>query len=191
MDWATILLAGGTALGGSGSAFLWLETRSDHGRRKRRQEIDNSIGQAISPLQTDLTEIRSKVEHMAPYNAAQLKAAIYEALEPVKDQISILNTKIEPVWKALEQLAINNANVLHHPDPRRAELDELLDHFRDNILTADEEFRLRRYLTRIKNYESGRDIGFPVYEGEPSAAANLLSMLELVRIYRRERTEQS
>ena len=113
-----------------------------------------------------------------------MKSVVHEALEPVKHSITELTTKVEPLWQALVQGALHNAEVLHHPDPERAEIDALLDHFKENTLTGDEELQLRRYLVQIKNWEPGQDLGFPVYDSEPSAAANLLSMLDLVRIYR-------
>lgn len=185
MDWATILLTAGTALGGSGSLFLWLETRGERGSKRRTTKRLAEVNEVIEPVKKELTEVHAKLDHMHDHTSSQVKAALYEALEPVKDQLTQLNTKVEPLWSALVQGALHNAEVLHHPEPARAELDMLLDHFRDNILTAEEELLLKRYLTQIKNWETGQDIGFPVYASEPSAAANLLAMLDLVKLYRK------
>lgn len=184
MDIVTILMTAGTAIGGSGSLFLWMETRGERGSKRRKDKRLAEVNDLIEPVKTELTQVHAKLDHMHDHTSSQVKAALYEALEPVKDQLIQLNTKVEPLWTALVQGAMHNAEVLHHPEPARAELDTLLDHFRDNILTPDEELALKRYLVKIKNWEKGQDIGFPVYESEVSAAANLLAMLDLVRIYR-------
>jgi hypothetical protein len=184
VDVLSIVLAVGTALGGGGTVFMWADSRGEKAGKKRRLEIQAHVSEAIGPVQKDVSQMHAKLDHLAEHSAIQVKAALYEALEPLKDQIATLNTKIEPLWTSLVQSALHNAEVLHHPDPGRAHMDRLLEHFRDNILTRDEELELRRYLVKIKDWEPGEDLGFPVYETEPSSAANLLSMLDLVRIYR-------
>lgn len=184
MDIVTILMTAGTALGGGGSLFLWLETRGERGVKRREKRHSAEIDKAIAPVKTELVEVHAKLNHMHEHTATQVKAALYEAMEPLRDQLTQLNTKVEPLWIALVQGALHNAEVVHHPDPERAELDALLDHFKDGTITREEENLLKRYLVQIKNWEKGQDIGFPVYESEVSAAANLLAMLDLVRIYR-------
>ena len=136
------------------------------------------------PVKEDLKNIHATLEELPVRRAIELKAALHESLEPVRHSITELTTKVEPLWQALVAGAMHNAEVLHHPHAERAELDALLDHFRENTLTRDEELQLRRFLVQIKNWEKGQELGFPVYDSEPSAAANLLSMLDLVRIYR-------
>jgi hypothetical protein len=176
VDVAAVVLGVSTALGGAGSAFLWLETRGDRGHKKRLEEVETCLG----PVRAEIAALHTKVDHTGD----TVRLAVSDAMEPVNIQITALNTKIEPLWKALVDSAMHNAEVLHHPHLERREIDTLLDHFRDNVLTVDEEGQLRRFLVQIKNWEPGISLGFPVYDGEPSAAANLLSMLELVKIYR-------
>jgi hypothetical protein len=184
VDVLSIVLGVTAVFGSGGTVAYWRVTHSDSARNKRKEEIGAQITTAIAPLQSDIHGIRTKLDSDSTHAASVIKAALHDALEPIRDQVSTLNTKIEPLWEALVQGARHNAEVLHHPDPERAELDELLDHFQENTLTFGEELRLRRFLVKIKNWEPGIDLGFPVYESEPSAAANLLSMLDLVRIYR-------
>lgn len=187
MDVLSIVVGFGALLGGAGgvgAVAYFREVRNSRLKKDHDAAVSTRITEALTPVKTDITGLRSEFDHMTMSWPAQLKAALFEALEPVKGQYTELSTKVEPLWLALVQGAIHNAEVLHHPDPERAELDALLDHFKENILTRDEELQLRRFLVKIKNWESGQDLGFPVYESEPSAAANLLSMLDLVRIYR-------
>lgn len=184
MDTLSIVLGIIAALGSAGTVAYYLDTHNSSVSSKRQAEIDARLEHHLHPISTDLADIHVKLEHMNVQQAASQKAAIIEALEPVKEQLTALNTKVDPLWTTLVQNAMHNADVLHHPHPERAELDELLDHFKEDTLTREEERRLRRFLNLIKNWEPGVDIGFPVYESEPSAAANLLGTLDLVRVYR-------
>lgn len=184
MDVLSIALGVSTALGAGGTLAYWYETRSSGARTRRIQEIDNRITEAVAPLTRDVSVVRAKVEHLSEHQQALLRAAISETLEPLRSELVAVQTKIDPLWKALEQVAINNATVLHHPHPRRAAFDTLLDHFQHGTLGPDEERQLRRYLRKVKDYEPGQDLGFPMYDGEASAAANLLALLDLVNTYR-------
>lgn len=175
-----------TIFGGWGAFAYFRLMQRDTSQINRKAEIAAQLTAALIPVNSDIREMQLRLEQ----RDALIKVAIHEAMEPIRDQLSALNTKVDPLWRALEQLAINSANVLHHPDPRRAEIDRLLDHFKDDILTPEEELALRRYLVAIKDWEPGQDLGFPVYQGEPSSAANLLSMLDLVRIYRQEKRKR-
>ena len=187
MDVLSVVVGCGALLagaGGVGSFAYWRDTHSSRRKKDRQEEIDLRIGAMCVPVKEDLKNIHSVLEELPVRRAIELKAALHEALEPIRHSLAELATKVEPLWQALVAGAIHNAEVLHHPDPERAELDGLIDHFKANTLTSDEELLFRRYLNAIKNWEPGQDVGFPVYDSEPSAAANLLSMLELVRIYR-------
>ena len=115
-----------------------------------------------------------------------IKAVMSESLEPIRDQLSTLNTKVEPLWTALINMGINQTNVLHQPDPRRAEVDALLEELQDELmnghLMSQPDFtRLREFLNKIKSWEPGQEIGFPVLPAEPTSAAILLSVMGLSR----------
>lgn len=188
MDVLSIVVGACALIGGAGSMGTVAYWREVH-RSGRKQDRHEEIGNHLAPLQSDIRSLKETVEQIPAQRQAEMKATVHEALEPVRHSITELTTKVEPLWQALVAGAIHNAEVLHHPNPERAELDDLIDHFKANTLTRDEELLFRRYLNTIKNWEPGQDVGFPVYDSEPSAAANLLSMLELVRIFR-ERSKQ-
>ena len=186
MDVLSIVLGTSGALGSLGTVSYWLFTRRLGLRKVNHEEIDARVNAALGPIHTDISGLHGKIDHLVEHTHAVLKNEIRDALDPIKEHVTALSTKIEPLWHALVSGALNSAEILHHPHPERREIDELLDHFRDNVLTRDEEFRLRRFLVQIKNWEQGQDLGFPVYEREPAAAGNLLAMLDLVKIYREQ-----
>jgi hypothetical protein len=190
VDVATIVLAVSTALGGGGSLFLWLETHASSFRERRSKEAKTMITEQIAPIQLDLHELHAKLEADRQHHADMIEAALGKALEPVRDQLSILNTKVEPLWTALINMGINQTNVLHQPDPRRAEVDGLLEELqvelRDGkLMSADHYLKLQHFLTMIKGWEPGQDLGFPVLPAEPTSAAILLSVMGLNRQRRR------
>jgi hypothetical protein len=189
MDVVSIVLAIGTAIGGGGSAFLWLETRSAGAKAKRTEEIDARLNVAFLPLAADVKAIHAKLDSDNTQAAGVIKAAIHEVLEPMQIQVATLNTKVEPLWAALINMGINQANVLHQPDPRRAVVDKLLEELQEELrggkqMTADHFLQLQHYLNLIKSWEPGDDIGFPVLPAEPTSAAILLAIMGLSRIRR-------
>jgi hypothetical protein len=190
VDVATLVLAVSTALGGGGTIFLWLETHAASFRDRRTKEAKNLVTQTIAPMQADLATLHARVEADREHHAALMAAELGKALEPVRDQLSILNTKVEPLWTALINMGINQTNVLHQPDPRRHEVDALLEQLQDELrggelMRADDFLRLRHFLELIKTWEPGQDIGFPVLPAEPTSAAILLSVMGLNRQRRR------
>ena len=191
MDISTIVLSISTALGGGGSAFLWLETRTERARKKRVSEIEVQI----APLSADVQSIHDKLDASAEHTAAVISLAIKEAMIPVSNQLSVLNTKVEPLWTALINMGINQVNVLHQPDPRRAEVDALLEKLQEELrggrlMTAEEFLRMRHFLMLIKEWEPGQDIGFPVLPAEPTSAAILLAIMGLSRARRVHNQEE-
>ena len=191
MDIVSIVLAVGTVLGGGGSAFLWLETRGERGRNKRKTEVNRAMTEAIAPMQTQIATLHIKFDTEIAHTDTNIKVVIQEALAPVRDQISTLNTKIEPLWKVLETLAINQIPVLHQPDPRRAEIDTLLEKLKaeltHGVMMSEDDFnQLRYFLLKIQSWEPGQNIGFPVLPAEPTSAAILLSIMGISRQRRRQ-----
>lgn len=186
MDVLSVVLGVGTFLGGSGTLFLYRENHTESARKKRIEEIDSRLKEALTPLQLDVTSLHAKLDAETTHTATVVEAAISRSLEPLRDQVSTLNTKVEPLWRSLESIAIDAARVLHQPDPARAEIDDLLESFTEGTLTVDEELSLRRFLVQIRNWEPGQDLGFPVHAGEPTAAAILLSTMDLSRVRRKQ-----
>lgn len=186
VDVLNIVLAVSTALGSAGTVAFWRETHSDGKRAKRTAETRAMIETAIAPLLLDLQVVHAKMDADSSQTTLIIKTVLSEALEPVRDQLSTLNTKVEPLWTALINMGINQTNVLHQPDPRRAEIDSLLEELQDelangHLMSQPDYTRLREFLNRIKYWEPGMDIGFPVLPAEPTSAAILLSVMGLSR----------
>jgi hypothetical protein len=191
MDVATVVLAVSTAIGGGGSMFLWLETRTQSAQKKRADEIDTRLAAALAPVQVNLTALHAKLDGDSERTATVIKVAIAESLLPLRDQLAVLNTKVEPLWTALINMGINQANVLHQPDLRRTEVDGLLEELQEELrgtaeMSLEHFTRLQHFLNLIKSWEPGEDIGFPVLPAEPTSAAILLAIMGLSRTRRKQ-----
>jgi len=182
INWNDVIL-GIAAAGSTGAAWFGIHmSRISSSKADRAAEMKQAITDGLHPMDVRVTALQGKCDHMVD----TMNSLIGKALDPVNAQLNTLNTKIDPVWKALEELAVDMAKNLHHPDPDRAEFDALLDHFMAGTLTADEDLTLRRYLNQVKTYRPGDNIGFVVHDGEPTYAAILLRTMELSRIRRRQ-----
>lgn len=175
----TVLATIGTLVGGFGSFFYWRLSRSDITKKKDNDRITH----ALHPYDLRIHDLEISAAH-AP---DAIGAAITRALQPLLTSMTSLETKMEIVWEGQKQIALDAATVLHHPEPERFELDRLLDAFKDDTLTTEEEVQLRKYLVTIRNWERGQDVGFPVYEGEQMTAAILLRLMSSVITPRRKK----
>ena len=193
MDVLSIVVGVGALLGGAGGVGTVAYFREVRNSRKKQDDVEHvnaRIAAAIVPVQTDISGIHTKLDSMAEHHAAQTAAALHTALEPVRDQLAVLNTKVEPLWAALINMGINQTNVLHQPDPRRAHVDRLLEALQEelrggNRMPGSDYMELRHYLEQIKEWEPGQDIGFPVLPAEPTSAAVLLAIMGLNRVRRK------
>jgi hypothetical protein len=167
VDWVNLAIALGTILA-AGVAYLALrDSRSDRTNKHLNDDIASEITIAVQPLVQQLHDLEIK------YKSA-LDLSISSAVQPLQSQLAVLETKIDVFWRTI---AVDAAKILHQPDPRRAMIDDLLEHFMEDRLTSEEEFQLRKYLVTIRNWEPGQDVGFPVHPGEQTAAAILLSTM--------------
>ena len=186
MDVLSICLAVGTGLGSVGTYAGWRETHSDRVISKRTAETRAMIEAALAPITGELNSIHAKIDADGTQQTLIIKTVLSETLEPMRDQLSTLNTKVEPLWTALINMGINQTNVLHQPDPRRAEIDGLLEELQDELtnghmMSQPDYSKLRMFLNKIKTWEPGTDLGFPVLPAEPTSAAILLSVMGLSR----------
>jgi hypothetical protein len=184
INWTDIFVGSATV---AAAVAAWMSvhfTRKSHDRVDRAAEMKQIVQEAFHPLDVRVLNLESQCNNMP----VTIDSLIVRALKPIEAQLIAQNTKIDPVWRALEELAVDMAKNLHHPDPDRAEFDTLLDHFMNNTLTADEDLALRRLLNQVKTWRPGVDLGFTVYDGDPTYAAILLRTMELSRI--RIRQEQ-
>src|ERR1700722_309205 len=179
----TVLATFGAVIGGLGSFMYWRETHSDRTKVKAEIRIQN----ALHPFDVRIHDLEASDAHLAE----TVKAAMHETLGPVRDQLAVLNTKIEPLWTALINMGINQTNVLHQPDPRRAEVDGLMEKLQEelrggHLMSAKDFARTRHFLELIKTYEPGQELGFPVLPAEPTSAAILLAIMGLSRQRRQQ-----
>ena len=166
---------------------MWLGSRSEGARHKRAAET----AAQLAPVQADLQLIHAKLDTGSDNSSVALRAAIHDALDPIRNQLAILDTKVEPLWTALINMGINQVNVLHQPDPRRTEVDGLLEKLKvelsdGQLMSVNDFVKLRRFLELIKNWEPGADLGFPVLPAEPTSAAVLLAIMGLNRTRRNQ-----
>jgi hypothetical protein len=97
------------------------------------------------------------------------------------DQMAKMGVKVDMYWNSLEQLAMNTAKNLHQPDPARQHIDLLLEAFMEGTITDAEKLELKKILVKIRNYDpAGPPLNFPVHPGEQTAAAILLSTMDIV-----------
>jgi hypothetical protein len=151
---------------------IWMQQHKD-----KKQSADERIVGHLAPLSKEIEHLKRVQHDMPSVVMERVEGAISKAMAPVREDLSGINAKIEPLWAILLNIAKDQADILHHPDPDRAELDQLLEHFKADILTPDEDLLLRRYLHKIKDW-SGEDIGFKVYPNEPTNAGILLRIME-------------
>jgi hypothetical protein len=193
VDVLSIVVGASALLGGAGGVGTVAYFREVRNSRKKQDDIEHvktRIAAAIVPVQAEIASLHIKLDNVPEQRHAELKAALHEAMEPVRDQLAVLNTKVEPLWTALINMGINQTNVLHQPDPLRAEVDRLLELLQDELrggqrMKANDYLKLRRTLEQIKEWEPGQDLGFPVLPAEPTSAAVLLAIMGLSRVRRK------
>lgn len=101
-----------------------------------------------------------------------------ETIDPLKERVSIVETKMEVFWK---EIAWDMAKVLHHPEASRQRVDELLDVLMSDSMTECDQTELTGYLETIRDWEPGRAAPFRIFPGEQVAAAILLHTLKYMK----------
>jgi len=160
-------------------------------RENHRTKVDSDLNKYIRDIAREIVEpvkdqvssheIRfsqdgdrlNRIEELLRVNSADLRAAL--------ETMTKMGVKVDMYWSSLESMAMNSAKGLHQPDPRRERIDALLEDFMEGTLTEPERIELKKLLVQIRNYEpGGPDLPFPVYPGEHTLAAILLSTMDLV-----------
>lgn len=100
-----------------------------------------------------------------------------EIVGPIDKRMVILETKMDLV---IGGIALNSGTVLHHPEPSRFRVDELLDLFREKTITADELEELRDHLEFILNWSEGQESPYKIFSGEQAAAGLMLATMDHV-----------
>jgi hypothetical protein len=102
-----------------------------------------------------------------------------EVIDPLKERVTIVETKMEVFWR---EIAGDMARVLHHPEPSRARVDELLDTLLAGTITPTEADELSGYLEVIRDWEYGMAAPFKIFPGEQVAAAILLHTMKQLEV---------
>lgn len=100
-----------------------------------------------------------------------------EIVGPIDKRMVVLETKMDMV---IGGIAMNSGTVLHHPEPSRYRVDELLDLFREKTITPDELEELRGHLEFILNWTDGQESPYKIFPGEQAAAGLMLATMDHV-----------
>lgn len=163
----------------------WLGYRETHRGNEQAADlakIKAAIQAEIQPLAQQVHDLSAQLSLQAERQKQQQRDIheLTERLGRVLDRIAIVETKIEVFWKAV---AMDAAKIIHSPDPRRQEVDELIEAFQAatsgrGIMRADQYNDLREILHFMRDWEPGTPSDFPIYPGEQFAAAVLLRTMD-------------
>lgn len=177
-----ILAAVGSA-GGLFGAYAGVMTYLDgRGMRKtnlRKQAIEAAVEDHLKPL----AEINQRLENEVGSLSGDSRRVTEtvdknsRVLAGLSDRITVLETKMEIFWR---NVGVELARVLHSPNPARAHVDELLEAWMDNHITADQRDELKTLLEYIRDYHPGDESDFPIFGGDQVAAAILLQTMSFV-----------
>lgn len=171
--WPEVVSALGTVLAALAAWGAWHQTHKARSSEKLREEFEHHL----HPLTEQLKLTTQKFDLFIAGAPDTIEAAITRKNGPVLERLAVLEATTKDMKETWRQIALDIASVLHHPVPERRQVDVLLDAFKDGTLTSEEEIELRKYLSQIRDWKPGDDIGFPVYEGEQGFAALLLRIM--------------
>ena len=158
----------------TGIFMFWEWMRKRH-KKFIEETVEDELNTALTGFSEDLmkkieTVIREKVD-------TAYRRIKEDFLDPLDRRVIAIETKIDVVWQSI---SIDMARILHHPEPTRLRVDELLDILMAGTLTQAEANELSQYLSIIRDWEPGQDAPFTVFQGEQVAAAILLHTMEYV-----------
>jgi hypothetical protein len=152
--------------------------REAHGDRNSIKR-DAAVRQAVVSGTAEVTQKLALLdERMTGFHGGfndKVQSLVERALKPTDIRLAQVETKVD-LFK--EQLALAMAQILHQPDPTRAEVDSLLESFMEGTISPDDLSELRRHLDQIRNWEPGQPSPYPIHPGEQVAAAILLNTMD-------------
>lgn len=165
------------------SVFITWATARYNSRKDKREDTENRMRELSKiesePLKEILyahtTRLAQDGDRLGRIEAMQKENG--DELRSIAEKLAGIDVKVGFYW---EQQAMNAAKQLHQPDPRRAHIDTLLEAFMEGTLTSDERIELKKELVKMRNYEPGQDLGYPVNAVDPTNAAILLGTMDLV-----------
>lgn len=177
--WGTVLGSFGSLAAVVVAIVAFMHTRSQDDRAKADAHLQELIRGALDPLLTKITDQQQSIGYLTNRVAAlEQGAQQHDArIGEILDRLARLETKIDVFWKSV---AMDAAKIIHSPDPKRQHIDELLDAFMNGTITAPQAEELREILTKLRDWEPGTPIDFPVHQGEQVAAAMLLATMKHV-----------
>jgi hypothetical protein len=189
-EWVQIFIAVGTVCAALLAYFaIRRETRKDTAvsGETRIRELARAEDEPLKSLIHDHANRMTQSDERMN-NVVRLLNSIDDKQDNMIERLVAVETKMGLYW---ESVAINAAKQLHQPDPLREPVDHLLEAFMEGTLTEDERLKLKKYLVKIRNWETKENaeddrrlavaqLGFPVIPGEQTAAAILLGTMDLV-----------
>jgi hypothetical protein len=165
--------------------IAWRQERmahKDHKNSQFNQAVQQIAYKAIEPVKDSLAIHTTQMTQLGD-RCSRIEDSVKENSSYIRDmteKISQMGVKVDTYWNTLESLAMNAAKGLHQPHPERARVDHLLEAFVEGTLTPEERTELKKILVQIRNYEPGTTLDFPVFPGEQTFAAILLSTMDIV-----------
>jgi hypothetical protein len=102
---------------------------------------------------------------------AELKQ-LREDIEELKRSMATVNTQMSPLWARVQAQI---AQDLHHPNPRYAEMDALLEQLDSLKITTDERARLKILLV-----ERSKDLHVDISQEQREKAAFMVTVMDMV-----------
>lgn len=134
------------------------------------------LGGAFAVLKYFLDQQQKKMKATID---ASLHQFADEHLDPIDKRVVVVETKMDSF---LQQIALDLARVLHHPEESRKHVDGLIDRFVDGTINEQEVEDLKENLKIIRDWEPGFEAPFKIFEGEQVAAAILLHAMDHVSL---------
>lgn len=167
------------------AAIGWLTYRETHRGNVEAADVAKikAIIQAeLQPLAQQIHDNTTKLNTLSDRQQEMQKDTqqLHSRLGGVLDRVAVLETKMEVFWKSV---AMDAAKIIHSPDPRRRQVDRLIEAFQhaadgQGMMSGDEYNQLREKLLFIRDWEPGMNSDFPIYPGEQFAAAVLLRTMD-------------
>lgn len=158
----------------TGVLMIWQWIRDRH-KKYIDQAIKDKLEQALKGFSEEITKrIESSIRDEVDESYHKVKE---EFLDSLDRRVTVMETKVEVFW---QRIAVDVAKVLHHPEPSRARVDELLEVLMSGSMTSEDARELCGYLEIIRDWEPGNKAPFTVFQGEQVAAAILLHAMDYV-----------
>lgn len=158
----------------TGVLMFWQWIRDRH-KKFIETTVEEELVKALEKFSADfMSRIEGVIREKVDSAYHRIKE---EFLDQLDRKVTVMETKVDVIW---QRISIDMARVLHHPEPNRLRVDELLEVLMSGTLTETEAEELRGYLEVIRDWEPGVPAPFTVFQGEQVAAAILLHTMAYV-----------